>query len=170
METKVSVKSPSELARRIVALLGERKKTVTFAESCTGGLIAATLVSAPGSSAVFDGSLVTYANRIKRDYLGVSESTLEKDGAVSSSCAEQMAEGARRAMDADYAVAVTGIAGPGGGSPEKPVGLVYIAVAARGEKTEVFRFVFEGGRTAVRRATCRQALCELYCRISKENE
>ena len=170
MKTERSVKSASKLAAAAVRRLSEKKKTVTFAESCTGGLIASTLVSVPGSSAVFDGSLVTYANRVKHDYLGVSGSTLENEGAVSPSCAVQMAEGARRAMDADYAVAVAGIAGPGGGSAAKPVGLVYIAVAERDGDTEVFKFIFEGNRTAVRRAACRQALQELYCRIEKENE
>ena len=120
------------------------------------------LVSVPGSSEVFDGSLVTYANQIKHDYLEVRSSTLENDGAVSRKCAAQMAEGARRAMHADYGVAITGIAGPGGGSPEKPVGLVYVAISERGESASVHKFNLHGSRTDIRTASASYALRELY--------
>ncbi len=152
----------TDLATEIVRILTKKKKTVSFAESCTGGMIASMLVSVPGSSEVFDGSLVTYANQVKHDYLEVRSSTLENDGAVSRKCAAQMAEGARRAMGADYGVAVTGIAGPGGGTPDKPVGLVYIAVSERGETAAVHKFNLSGDRTAVRTATAKYALRELY--------
>ncbi len=152
----------TDLATEIVRILTKKKKTVSFAESCTGGMIASMLVSVPGSSEVFDGSLVTYANQVKHDFLEVRSSTLEKDGAVSRKCAAQMAEGARRAMDADYGVAVTGIAGPGGGTPDKPVGLVYVAVSERGESAAVHKFNLNGDRTAVRTATAKYALRELY--------
>lgn len=156
----------TDLATEIVRLLTKKKKTVSFAESCTGGMIASMLVSVPGSSEVFDGSLVTYANQVKHDFLEVHSSTLENDGAVSRKCAAQMAEGARRSMDADYGVAVTGIAGPGGGTPEKPVGLVYIAVSRRGESAVVNKFNLHGDRTAVRTATAKYALRELYKLLS----
>jgi nicotinamide-nucleotide amidase len=99
------------------------------AESCTGGLIAARLTGVPGSSATFAGGVVTYADDLKRSELGVSEELLAERGAVSAEVAAAMAEGARRRLDADVAVAVTGIAGPDGGTAEKPVGLVYLHVA-----------------------------------------
>lgn len=156
----------TDLASEIVRLLTKKKQTVTFAESCTGGMIAKTLVDVPGSSEVFDGSLVTYSNTVKHDFLGVRSSTLENDGAVSRKCAAQMAEGARRAMHADYGVAVTGIAGPGGGTPEKPVGLVYVAVSQRGEAASVIKLNLSGDRTTVRETTVKYALRQLWREIT----
>lgn len=134
--------------------------TVTTAESCTGGLIAAALTSVAGSSDVIERGFVTYSNSAKNELLGVEQEVLDKHGAVSSECAVQMVTGARKAADADAAVAVTGIAGPGGGSAEKPVGLVYIAVSTREEKGAfVERFEFGNlGRSEVRRETVREAL------------
>lgn len=152
----------TDLATEIVRLLSKMKLTVTFAESCTGGMIAKMLVDVPGSSEVFDGSLVTYSNQIKHDFLGVRSTTLEEDGAVSRKCAAQMAEGARKAVHADIGIAVTGIAGPGGGTSEKPVGLVYIAVSKRGQGATVKKFNISGDRTTVRTATAKYALRELY--------
>jgi len=152
----------TDLATEIVRILTKQKKTVSFAESCTGGLLASMLVAVPGSSEVFDGSLITYANQIKHDYLEVRASTLESEGAVSRKCAAQMAEGARRAMHADFGVGITGIAGPGGGSPEKPVGLVYVAVSERGESASVHKFNFHGSRSDIRAAAAAYALRELY--------
>lgn len=157
----------SDLATEIVRLLTKKKKTVAFAESCTGGLIVKSLVDVPGSSEVLDGSLVTYSNTVKHDYLGVRSSTLEKDGAVSRKCAAQMAEGARRAMDADFGVAVTGIAGPGGGTPDKPVGLVYVAVSKRGESAKVVKLNLSGDRTTVRQSTVAYALRILWHEIDQ---
>ncbi|GAX88058.1 nicotinamide-nucleotide amidase [Lebetimonas natsushimae] len=104
-------------------------KKITFAESCTGGLIASNLTKIPGSSNCFDGSVVTYANRIKHEWLGVEELTLEKYGAVSEQTVKEMLLGAIEISKADYALAVSGIAGPTGGTPTKPVGTVYIGVA-----------------------------------------
>jgi len=132
--------------------------TVATAESCTGGLIAAALTAVPGSSDVVLGGLVTYSNGLKERLLGVPGTVLAREGAVSAACAEAMAEGALRATGASLAAAVTGIAGPGGGSESKPVGLVFVAVARTGRPTRVDRHVFPGDRAAVRAATVRAAL------------
>ena len=116
-------------------------KKITFAESCTGGLIASTLTKYSGSSNCFDGSVVTYANRIKHEWLGVEEFTLEKYGAVSEQTVKEMLQGALEISKADYAIAVSGIAGPTGGTPNKPVGTVYIGVANKKEmKIELHHF------------------------------
>ena len=118
-----------KLAKALVEALSERKMTVAAAESCTGGLVTAALTSVSGASAVLEYSAVTYANRIKESVLGVSHETLVQYGAVSEPCAKEMARGIRKAANADLGIAVTGIAGPTGGTPEKPVGTVYIAAA-----------------------------------------
>ena len=138
--------------------------TITTAESCTAGLIAGTLVNADGISASFKEGFITYSNEAKMKYLGVSEQTLDAYGAVSRQTAKEMAEGAARTAGTDFAVAVTGVAGPGGGSPEKPVGLVYIACSFRGE-TVIKRCMFDGNRSQVRHATVMQALDLLYCQL-----
>ena len=131
--------------------------TLASAESCSGGLIAHRLTNVPGASAVFMGGVVAYSNPVKEGLLDVSAATLAAKGAVSAEVAQQMAEGARRRFQVDYAVGVTGIAGPGGGTPEKPVGLVYIAVAHPGEP-RVARHVFQGARDAVKAQTADAAL------------
>src|SRR6185503_13358345 len=113
----------------VVRLLTERKQTLGLAESCTGGFISNRLTNVPGASVVFNGGLVTYSNEAKQTLLGVRKETLDKHGAVSEAIASEMAEGARRRLDAHYAIAVTGIAGPGGGTDAKPVGTVWIGVA-----------------------------------------
>ena len=127
-----------KLAKALVEALSERKMTVAAAESCTGGLVTAALTSVSGASAVLEYSAVTYANRIKESVLGVSHETLVQYGAVSEPCAKEMAQGIRKAANADLGIAVTGIAGPTGGTPEKPVGTVYIAAATE-ENTFVER-------------------------------
>jgi nicotinamide-nucleotide amidase len=115
--------------------------TLSLAESCTGGLIAKLLTDIPGSSAFLERAAVTYANSAKRDWLGVSGDLLEREGAVSEACALAMARGIRQAAGSDVAVAVTGIAGPTGGTPDKPVGTVYLALtAADTEQAKVYRF------------------------------
>jgi nicotinamide-nucleotide amidase len=127
-------------------LVGEKLRskglTLGTAESCTGGAVAALLTSVPGSSDYFRGSVVSYANEVKREVLGVSAADLEQYGAVSRPVAEQMAKGALRVLGCDYAVATSGVAGPGGGTPEKPVGTVWIAVAGkdRGVSSAEYRF------------------------------
>lgn len=116
-------------------------KTLSTAESCTGGFIAHQITSVSGSSNAFKGSVVAYANEIKQQVLGVSQTVLEQHGAVSAETVLAMAEGARRLMNSDFSIAVSGIAGPGGGSDEKPVGLVYVAVASdKGSEFREFRF------------------------------
>jgi len=118
-----------ELETVIVRLLAERKQTLALAESCTGGHIANRITNVPGASAVLLAGLVTYSNAAKEEFLGVSAGSLARHGAVSEPVAREMAEGARRQTEADYALSVTGVAGPSGGTPEKPVGTVFIGLA-----------------------------------------
>lgn len=130
-------------------LLRAHSMTCAAAESCTGGGVGAAITSVPGASEVFAGSVVSYSNDVKRSVLGVDAKSLERFGAVSSEVACEMASGARRLMKTDLAVSVTGIAGPGGGSEEKPVGLVWFGISsAAGTRTE--KAIFQGGRDAVR--------------------
>ena len=123
------------LEEEVVSLLNQKGLTLTAAESCTGGLIAKRLTDVSGASAVFYGALVTYSNRLKEKWLGVQAETLQKYGAVSAQTAREMALGARKAADADLAVAVTGIAGPNSDDTNKPVGLVFIALADKDSVT-----------------------------------
>lgn len=131
---------------------------IATAESCTGGLIAASLTAIPGSSDVFERGFVTYSNEAKTELLGVSGHLIAEKGAVSESVARAMAEGALAHSHADIAVAVTGIAGPGGGSAEKPVGLVFIGMARCGERALAERHIFPGDRAGIRQATVQRAL------------
>lgn len=136
------------------------------AESCTGGLIAAALTEISGSSDCVGRCFVTYSNEAKREVLGVQAATLEAHGAVSSHTVTEMAEGVLRiaGSDADIAVAVSGVAGPGGGSAEKPVGTVHLAVASRDGPTETLHKLYPGDRSAVRIATLRDALALMKAR------
>ena len=145
------------LEMALTKLLIKKKYTMTPAESCTGGMIAARMVNAPGVSAVLKSGFITYANEAKEELLGVSHDTLEKFGAVSRETAEEMAEGAVKAAHTDAAVAVTGIAGPDGGTKEKPVGLVYIGVNVRGN-VEVREYHFSGSRQKIRESVTAAAL------------
>jgi len=140
--------------------LQNRAKTVATAESCTGGLIAHRITNVPGMSDHFPGGVVAYSNEAKRSLLGVPAVLLQQHGAVSQPVAEAMAEGARRRFGSDLGVGVTGIAGPGGGSPEKPVGLVYIAVAD-GRRTVCARNLFLGSREEIKAQTADKALTML---------
>ena len=151
VETDQDAPGPSstELAGRLHALLsGGSGRSLACAESCTGGLIAHRITAHAGSSDYFQGSAVTYSNAAKRTLLDVSQEILDRVGAVSDECAAAMAEGALAAFGADLAVSTTGIAGPGGATARKPVGLVYLAVAGAGGTTVVERR-FSGDRAAV---------------------
>ncbi len=150
-----------EIEEALVRLLAEKGLKIAAAESCTGGLISSMITGVAGSSEVYDGSVVSYANRIKHGILGVSGENLESFGAVSEPVAREMAEGICRVIGADVGIAVTGIAGPGGGSPEKPVGTVYIAVSYKGN-TEVKLCHFRGNREKVRRLTAVNALAMAF--------
>lgn len=150
------------IAQEVLGQLKERNQTLVTAESCTGGLISASITDIPGSSTVFDRGYVTYSNQAKVDILGVSSQTLENYGAVSPQVAKEMAEGALRTSKADIAISVTGIAGPGGGSAEKPVGTVWFGLAANkqhslsGPICELCHF--KGTRSKIREEATTKAL------------
>lgn len=155
-----------ELAASLVEKARTAKVMIATAESCTGGLIAGAITEVPGSSDVFDRGFVTYSNDAKMKMLGVKTETLATFGAVSAETAREMAFGALANSNADFAVAVTGIAGPAGGTPEKPVGLVYIGVAELDGKTQVAeQRLGDIGRSAVRQATLEAALRALIVEI-----
>jgi PncC family amidohydrolase len=147
----------SQLVERLQANCLERGVSVATAESCTGGLVAKLITDLAGSSGYFRGGVVSYADEAKTRLLGVAEDQLAAHGAVSAQVARSMASGALSSTGADLAVAVTGVAGPGGGSPAKPVGLSYVAVATA-EGVEVRRFVWTGDRAANREASARAAV------------
>jgi len=146
-----------------------RPMTLATAESCTGGGVAARITSIAGSSDYFLGGLVAYSNTAKARLLGVSQETLDTRGAVSAECAREMADGARRAFGADLAVSTTGIAGPGGATARKPVGLVYIALATP-EGTQSEEFHFPGSRAVVTAAATEAALCMLLRGVERPRE
>lgn len=145
-------------AQTVVAFHRRQTTMVATAESCTGGLVAAALTSVAGSSAVIDRGFVTYSNQAKSEMLGVPAALIQAKGAVSAEVARAMAEGALRHSAARYAVSITGIAGPDGGSAEKPVGLVHFALATTDGPTEHHRAVFPGDRDAIRLAAALFAL------------
>jgi nicotinamide-nucleotide amidase len=155
----------AELGRRLAA----RGAFAATAESCTGGLVAGAITAIPGSSGWFDRGFVTYSNEAKVELLGVDSDTLEREGAVSEATARAMAEGAVQASRADVAVAVTGIAGPDGGTPAKPVGMVCFAWAGRDGPVTAATHHFRGDREAVRRASVVVALQGLVERLSLKN-
>lgn len=151
---------PELLARAeaLVAAYAKAGRTLATAESCTGGLVAALLTAVPGSSAAVERGYVTYSNAAKAEAIGVDPALIETYGAVSEPVARAMAEGARAASRADMAVAITGIAGPGGGSAEKPVGLVHLAVSGPGGTMHLARRYGDLGRSGIRRAAVADAL------------
>ena len=153
---EINIDNGKDLAKELVELLKEKKMTISFAESCTGGLISAGVVDIPGASEVFYGSIVSYDNSVKMNSLGVSKEILDTKGAVSYECAKAMAEGVRKALNVDMAVSVTGVAGPGGGTPEKPVGTVFIGYADRNGSESIKTFT-EGDRSEIRKVTCFKA-------------
>lgn len=148
-----------QLAERVLAEARKRGLRIATAESCTGGMVSAALTDIAGSSDVFERGFVTYSNDAKQEMLGVAAAMIAAHGAVSTQTARAMAEGAIRNSRADIAVAITGVAGPGGGSSEKPVGLVCFAIARKDQATLERRQQFiDGGRTAIRLDATRMAL------------
>ncbi len=150
---------PTDLAQKLVAALRARKLAVATAESCTGGLVAGAITDVPGASEAFDRGFVTYSNQAKREMLGVPDRLIDAHGAVSAEVARAMAEGALAHSGADLAVAITGVAGPGGGTAAKPVGLVHFALARPGVATaHVERRFGRKSRDAIRAGAVAQAL------------
>ncbi len=145
---------------RIATLLIARNQALATAESCTGGLVGHRLTNISGASAFYRGGVIAYDNDVKKQFLGVSVATLDAFGAVSEPVARDMAQGIRLALNTDYGIGITGIAGPTGGSPEKPVGLVYIGLADTSQCI-VERCVFDGDRDAVKTAASDKALAWL---------
>ena len=158
-----------DLAERLQAACLRRRLTVSLAESCTGGLVAAAITAISGSSGYFLGGVVSYADEAKRDVLGVDEALLRTHGAVSAQVARAMAVGARERFGTDLAASITGIAGPDGGSASKPVGLTYLGVADAGG-VDVRRVVWPGDRSANRLASAVAALELLLERIGSDGE
>ena len=166
MNRQVYEASTEALARAVLDAARARGWTLATAESCTGGMVAAALTDIPGSSEVFERGFVTYANAAKEELLGVPAEVLARHGAVSGETASAMAEGALRSSPASLAVSVTGVAGPGGGSLEKPVGLVWFATAVRDQSVVLEERRFSDlGRAGVRLAATRTALELLLARL-----
>lgn len=152
------------LEENVVRLLIDKGYSISTVESCTGGLVAATLINCGGVSSCFNEGVVTYSNEAKRIYADVKEETLQRVGAVSEETAREMAEGIRRRAKTQVGLSTTGIAGPGGGTQEKPVGLVYIGIALP-EGTEVFKLQLSGARQEVREKTVKNILFQLYKKL-----
>jgi nicotinamide-nucleotide amidase len=156
-----------ELARRVGDACRARSTTIGAAESCTGGLVAHWITEVPGSSAYFLGGVVTYSNGLKQALIDVPADVLDAHGAVSAQVARAMAVGARARLGVDLAVAVTGVAGPDGGTPDKPVGLTYVAVAD-GDGEAVRRFQWAGDRSANKRSSAEAALRSVLERLAPD--
>jgi PncC family amidohydrolase len=138
--------------KNIIEKLADKKLTVSSSESCTGGLVSSELTSIAGSSAVFLGGVVAYSNDVKMSLLGVNEETLKSFGAVSEQTAKEMAVGVKKIVGSSIGVSTTGIAGPGGGSPEKPVGTVFVGVAS-GNEVQAYHLKLDGDRNQIRQKT-----------------
>lgn len=160
----------NQLSSDIGELLSKRRYLLSTAESCTGGFLAKIITDIPGSSLWYDRGFITYSNLSKQEMLGVSKKTLDHFGAVSQVVAEEMARGALDKSQAQVSVAITGIAGPDGGSAEKPVGTVWIAWAQRSIPVISLRYLFPGNREAVRTQTVMTALIELKRLLTYEGE
>ncbi len=156
-----------KVSDNLFKVLQESRVTFGTAESCTGGLIAKTVTDISGISEFYLGSVVSYSNSVKENVLGVKEETLKEFGAVSADTAKQMAEGTLNVIGCDYSVSTTGIAGPGGGTAEKPVGLVYIASAGKGKETKVTKNLFSGTREEIRMQATEKALTMLIEQIEE---
>ncbi|MFP4314235.1 MAG: CinA family protein [Alphaproteobacteria bacterium] len=147
-----------DLVDQLSVLLSERGWKVVTAESCTGGFVSAAITKRPGSSSILERGFVTYSNESKIELLGVNGATIATHGAVSAQTAEEMARGALKNSRGDLAISITGIAGPDGGSPEKPVGLVYFGHALKSGKTSHSKEIFKGSREDIRAAAAKKAL------------
>jgi competence/damage-inducible protein CinA C-terminal domain len=158
MAAKKTDTAAADPGKRIIDILAEKKQTIVTAESCTGGMVAAALTDIPGASAALYGGYVTYANAAKSRMIHVQARLIRDYGAVSNQVARAMADGARNTARADYAVSVTGIAGPDGGSEKKPVGLVYIAVSSELATVVIEHRFGDLGRDAIRKASVQAAL------------
>lgn len=154
------------LVEELSLLLTQKNMRLVTAESCTGGMIAAAMTDRSGSSSVYERGYVTYSNESKIEELSVKPETIETYGAVSEQTAREMAQGALKNSHADIALSVTGIAGPNGGTDEKPVGLVYIGLALQNQQPHIVKNLFEGDRTTIRQATVEKALELLIERLS----
>jgi nicotinamide-nucleotide amidase len=157
------------LAKKICEILTKQRKTLSVAESCTGGLIGSHITAVAGSSGYFYGGVIAYSNTIKHEVLNIDNSILAKHGAVSSQTVAAMARGVQSLFKTDYAISISGIAGPGGGSKKKPVGLVYIGIAA-GNRIITSRHIYKGNRKQVREQAACSAMLELLAetKISEE--
>lgn len=153
----------SNVVAHIIESLETEGKTVSIAESCTGGTIAAMITNVAGSSTVFNGSIISYSNTIKKSWLGVSDETLQKYGAVSELCVREMLEGVLNASSADYAMATSGIAGPTGGSVEKPIGTVFVGARSKDGNVIVERLLLQGDREYIQKQSAYHAFRLLLC-------
>jgi nicotinamide-nucleotide amidase len=152
-----------DMIKEIIDILKDREESITFAESCTGGRVASAFIAISGASAVVNGSCVTYSNEIKSKWLGVKEQTLIRYGAVSAECIKEMLDGIMKLANADSAIAISGVAGPNGGTEEKPVGTVYIGVRYL-EKTLVKHYLFKGSREEIQNRATESGI-ELFKKI-----
>ena len=143
-------------------LLRQNNETITCAESCTGGLIASKITAIAGSSSIFKGSVVTYCNEIKEQELNVKKETMIKYGAVSTQTVDEMLKGVIKKFDSTYAIAVSGVAGPGGGTKDKPVGTVVIGIMKKNQNPQSWVFSFNGGRNEVQEAAANMAFLKIF--------
>ena len=148
----------TERAQKLAKHLNENSLVIAVAESCTGGMITSSITQIPGASRILDRGFVTYSNQSKIEMLGVSPITLERHGAVSANVAMEMAEGALKNSAADIAISITGIAGPDGGSPEKPTGLVHFGWASKKTKTKAYKRFFQGSRLNIQTEATKAAI------------
>jgi PncC family amidohydrolase len=152
----------TELSRVVGRQLRKKRMTISLGESCTGGMLGSIITQISGSSKYFLGGVVAYSNEIKKSIVGVKLETLNKFGAVSAEVAQEMAQGVRSKFRSDIGIGITGIAGPLGGTKNKPVGLVYICVVLKKKVTNE-KFIFKGGREKIRKQACRNALMITNC-------
>jgi PncC family amidohydrolase len=153
------------LAQKLGRLLVENNLTLAVAESCTGGLLGGVLTAVPGSSSYFKGGVIAYGNDAKRRILGVPKDILDKKGAVSGETVKAMAVGACRQFAAECAISVSGIAGPGGGTAEKPVGCVFVGISA-GRSVKSYKYLFRGNRQSIRRQAVREGIKKMVEKLS----